>query len=183
MKNSIAGMVIAIAVVISTGCAYNISPYGVSPANIETLRTSLQNRQVGTEKFTTSEPTKTSIICRAAGPIAPPNGKTFEGYIQDALTTELKVSGIYNDNSPIRLKAHLTKVDFNSKIGNGNWFIDATVSINGGSFDVTSSTPFDASFVADKACQETAQYFSIAVQNFIAAVVTHPQFAKLATAQ
>lgn len=183
-KHNVNVMVLVATLAIS-GCAYNISPYGVSADNVNTMRSTLSpgTHTVGIERFTSAEPGKNSITCRAAGPVSTPNGKPFETYIEEAFVTELKLAGLYNETTSRKLKGHLTKVDFNSNIGAGKWILEMTLTVNGESIAVTNETPYDASFVADKACQETAQTFPIAVQNLIKAAISNPKFARLASAR
>jgi hypothetical protein len=182
VKTAIRGLVVGAVVVLSTGCAYNISPYGVSAENVEAIRAKLQNQPLATDRFTASEPGRTSIACRGAGPVTAPNGKSFETYIEEALVSEFKLGGIYKETSNSKLKVHFTKVDFDSMIGAGHWYIEGTVTAGGSSFPVITDTPFDASFVADKACQEVAQTFPLAVQAFIKGVISNPALAKKLTA-
>lgn len=161
-----------------TGCAYNSSPYGASVRNVEAIRAG-NIKPVSVGQFTSGQPGKSSIVCRAAGPVTV--SPHFEGYIERAFIDELKLANAYNSQSPIVLSGRLDQVDFSSGMSDGKWLFTLTVSNQRQeSFTTESSFGFSGSFVADKACQEVAQAFSPAVQKLIEDVVRHPRFSQLA---
>ncbi len=169
-------LVVVSAIAIS-GCAYNTAPYGASVANVEKIKGS-KIKPVAVAPFTSFQPGKDSITCRAAGPVkVKPN---FESYIQQAFIDELKLAAAYDPNSPIAISGKLEAVDFSSGISDGKWNMSLTVS-NGKaqSFTTQSLYTFSGSFVADKACQEVAQAFGPAVQKLIEDVIRQPGFAAL----
>lgn len=161
-----------------SGCAYNVSPYGASVANVESIK-SLDIKPVSVAKFSSTQPGQSSITCRAAGPVTV--SPSFETYIEKALIDELKLAGAYDPNSPLVLRGKLEEIDFSSGITDGKWLFTLTVSnARDESFTTKSIFGFSGSFVADKACQETAQAFAPAVQKLVQDVVRDPQFRKIA---
>lgn len=161
-----------------SGCAYNVSPYGASVTNVESIK-SLGIKPVSVATFSSAQPGKSSLTCRAAGPVSV--SPSFESYIEKALIDELKLAGAYDMNSPLVLKGKLEEIDFSSGITDGKWLFTLTVSnARNESFTTKSIFGFSGSFVADKACQETAQAFAPAVQKLVLDIVRDPQFKKIA---
>ena len=170
---------IAIASVYMIGCGYVVNNYGASVENVESLR-AVGSVAVSVGDFTSYKPGLKSIGCRAAGPVSTPNKESFEGYIKNALVSELKLAGIYSDNSSVQISAHLEKIDFNSNIGAGKWVFNLTVKgADSSSVGVNSTHEFSTNWVADKACQQVAQAFSPAVQKLIGDVIKNPEFKNL----
>ncbi|HEX5392872.1 MAG TPA: hypothetical protein VFW68_06320 [Rhodocyclaceae bacterium] len=161
-----------------SGCAYNVSPYGASVKNVDSIK-SLGIKPIAVESFQSSQPGRSSITCRAAGPVAV--SPSFENYIEKALIDELKLAGAYDPTSQLVLKGKLEEVDFSSGITDGKWLFTVTISnARHESFTTKSVFGFSGSFVADKACQETAQAFAPAVQKLVEDVVRDPSFRKIA---
>jgi hypothetical protein len=166
-----------------SACA-NVTPrYGVSANNVEKLRELSESgsNRLSVAQFSTFEPGLKSITCRGVVPIEPSDGQTYEAFIQDALTTELKLAGIYAPESPIKLKAKLENINFDSAIGIGKWIIDLTLSAEGvDSFKVNSTYRFSTNWIGDIACQQVATAFPAATQDLIAQIIAHPAFNALA---
>ena len=157
-----------------SGCAYNVSPYGLSSNNIEKIK-ALQVKPVSVAKFESTKPGLNSITCRAAGPVTVIG--SFESYIEKAFIDELKIAGIYDASSPISIKGKLDEVDFNSNIGAGKWLLSLSLSSQSSpAYTVNTSYEFSTNFVADKACQQVAQNFGQAVQKLIGDAVSDPRF-------
>ena len=174
----VASLVIVTLAATLSGCAYNVSPYGASVKNVESIR-SLGIKPVSVASFTSSKPGQSSITCRAAGPVTV--SPSFETYIEKALIDELKLAGAYDANSTLVLKGKLEEIDFSSGITDGKWLFTVTVSnTRNESFTTKSIFGFSGSFVAEKACQETAQAFAPAVQKLVEDLVRDPQFKKIA---
>ncbi len=160
-----------------SGCAYNVSPYGLSSNNIEKMK-ALQTKPVSVAKFESSKPGLNSITCRAAGPVTVEG--SFESYIEKAFIEELKIAGLYDAASPVVIKGRVDEIDFNSNIGAGKWLITLSLaSKSSPAYKVNSAHEFSTNFVADKACQQVAQNFGQAVQKLIGDAVSDPQFKAL----
>lgn len=165
---------------LASGCAsYNTSPYGASVSNVEALKSS-GIKPVAVNKFTAAEPGQMGIMCRAAGKVEV--NTAFETYIQNALTDELKLAGLYDPNSSVKISGRLDEIGFSSGMSDGNWAFTLTVSNQKGTSYVTKSTSqFSGSFAAATACQQVAQAFGPAVQKLIRDMVANPKFKEVAT--
>lgn len=168
-----------IVILLISACA-NVSPkYGVSADNVEKLRelSAHGTTRLAVAQFSSFDPTLKSITCRGVVPIEPSDGQTFEGYIQNALTTELKLAGIYAPESPVKLQAKLENINFDSAIGAGKWVIDLSLSAEGTPpFQVNSIYRFSTNWIGDVACQQVATALPAATQDLISRIVAHPAF-------
>jgi hypothetical protein len=172
-------MIIGLAAIYISGCSFNTSKYGASFENIETLK-NYNGVQVAVKPFTSGKPGKSSITCRGAGSVVTPSKESFESYIHNAFVSELKLAGIYEEQSEIALNGHFTKIDFNSNVGNGKWIFELTASSNkDNTLKISTNHEFSTNWVADKACQQVAQEFSPAVQFLIRDLITNPKFKEL----
>ena len=169
-------------VVMMVGCSHVAPRYGLSADNIENLK-SLKagtSKRIAVGPYTTYEPGKQSILCRAAGPVEAPDGKTFETYLRDALISELRIAEVFDEKSPTVLQGHLEHIDFNSNIGSGNWTIRVKFTAPGVEpFTVQHTYPFSTNFVADIACGQVAQALMPATQDFHRSVFGNPGFRRL----
>ncbi|CAB3773299.1 hypothetical protein BPA30113_03964 [Burkholderia paludis] len=115
--------------------------------------------------------------------VTPPDGLTFEGYIQKALADELKVADSYNDVVPkVTLSGRVEELEFASMEGltGGYWSIKLVVSSsNGQSLTVQHKSTFKAGFEGSEACRRVAAQFPAAVQDVIHALVTDKAFTAL----
>ncbi len=124
-------------------------------------------------------------MCRIERLIYPPDyTMTFEGYIQNALVEELKTAGKFNDqNAKVLLSGAVEKLSFSTTangLTGGTWDIGLRVtSSNGKSAVVSEHYVFDASLMADLACQQATDAFLPAVQNLISKLVKSNDFKAL----
>lgn len=160
------------------GCAFKPSAYGVSVANVETLKAS-NLKPMAVSRFESAKPGLTTIMCRGAGPVTVE--PSYEAYIEKALIDELRLAGAYNAESPLIIKGRLDEVDFSSSMSQAKWMFTLTISnTRDESFTTKSEFQFPASFVGDRACQEVAQAFTPAVQQLIKDVISHSDFKQIA---
>ena len=128
-------------------------------------------------------PTTFDKSCRAAGPLAPPDGMSHTDYIKKAFEDELKVAGIYAATNPrITLSGNVKKLEFSSSRGltGGSWDIEILLSSsNGKTLPVTEHYEFESGFIADTACKQTAEAYSPAVQDLIKKAVRSIEFKAL----
>lgn len=121
--------------------------------------------------------------CRAAGPLAPPDGVSHTEYIKKALEDELKVAGVYATGpARVTLSGIVNKLAFSSSRGltGGSWDIDMTLnSSNGKSMPVVEHYEFESGFIADTACKQTAEAYFPAVQNLLGKAIRSPEFKAL----
>lgn len=159
------------------GCAYNPPAYSPSAKNVQTLQNS------GLKPFSISairagDSNSKGIMCRAAGPIAPPNDQTYAQYIEDAFEQEMEIAGLSSSSGP-SVRGTLEKVNFSST-GSSAWTFTLNFSNTAGkSTRIQSSFPFKSAFSADKACQRVAQNLGPAVEKLINDTVQDPAFRAL----
>ena len=171
-----------LAVLLLSACSHVSPRYNMSATNVEELRQLTKNSttKIGSGAFTATEAGKKSILCRAAGPIAPPDNKTYDGFIHDALFDELKLVNVYDENASVKLSANLDYIDFDSNIGSGKWTIKMTLKAdNSEPFKVENIYSFSTNFIADIACEQVAQALPAATQDFIQKVFQAPEFKAL----
>lgn len=162
-----------------SGCStYTPQRYTISADNNVALkRLGASNINVGTIKGATLF----NRTCRVVvGPIAPPDNMTFEGYIQKALSDELKVAGLFDSEDPkVTLTGQVERLEFSSSRGitGGTWEIDLRIeSSNGRSTGVKSRYQFESGFRDETACKQTAEAFLPAVQDLIGKLIVAPEF-------
>ena len=174
---------LSLLVFLLTSCStYMPQRYSISADNNMALKSiGVSSINVGTFKG----PTTFDNFCRGAGPIAPPDGMSFEAYIQKALADELKVAGMFDDQSPkVTLTGVVEQLSFSSSRGltGGYWDIGLRVySSNGKSTFVSEHYEFNSGFEAPTACKQTAEAYLPAVQNLIGKLVKSPNFRGLVT--
>jgi hypothetical protein len=179
MHKTIKIMITGIVAIYISGCSSNTSKYGASFENIETLK-NYNGVQVAVKPFTSVKPGQSGITCRGVGSVVTPNKESFESYIHNAFVSELKVAGIYKEQSEITLNAHFTEIDFNSNVGNGKWIFELTASSNNDkTVQISTRHEFSTNWVGSTACQQIAQEFSPAVQFLIRDLITNPKFKEL----
>src|SRR5690625_349079 len=166
--------------VFATGCStYATDRYTISMDNVVALR-SLNGQTINVGEFSASAPDKRSIVCRAVGPIKPPDGELFSEYIRKAFLDELRMAEVYSDAAPVTITGNLNSIDFSS--GNGTWNLSLTVnSSNGNSMSVSEEFSYTTSFYGETACNQTAQALMPAVQNLVGKVVRSAEFPALVT--
>lgn len=128
-------------------------------------------------------PANFESACRAAGPLAPPDGMSHTAYIKKAFEDELKVAGVYAAAAPrITISGTVNKLEFSSarQLLGGSWDIDLSLaSSNGKSMHVVEHYEFDSGYAAVTACKQTAEAYFPAVQDLIGKAVRAPEFKSL----
>lgn len=169
---------IMIVVLVISGCStYSANRYSNLTENVVSLR-QYQENKISVGEFTATEPGRTSISCRGVGPIATPDGESFEQFIQNAFIAELQLAEAYDANAASKVSGNVDKIDFNSN--SGYWYIDLTInSLSGESINISESFKYKTSFYGETACNQTAQALMPAVQNAISQTINHPKFSVL----
>lgn len=164
-------------VTVFSGCGVKVETYNASADNVNMLRHF--NKKIDLQDFTTSV-NSSSIMCRMANRVVTPNGETFVSYIEKALEEELKMAGLYDESSAIKLTGHLNAISANSSFG-ANWSFNFTVkSNNGKSITVNTVSEYTTSFAAYYACEHNMpKAFKPAVQTLIKDILNHPDFESL----
>jgi hypothetical protein len=170
-----------LAVVIAlAGCStYAAQRYSIAPNNIAVLR-AFRGQAVNVGPFTAAKPGRSEITCRAVGPTKTPDGEPFEEYIRKAFIADLSIAEVYSTAAPVTLTGRLDAIDFSSGLTDAAWDIAVTISSsNGKSLAVDNHYSFSGNFVGEVACNQTAQALMPAVQDLIAKIIRHPDFAAL----
>ena len=175
-------LLVLLPIVLATAaCSTYTTPRYSINADTNVALKSLGVSGIGVGSF--SGPTSFDTGCRAAGPLAPPDGMTHTEYLRKALEDELKVAGAHGVASPrIVLTGAVTKLEFSSSRGvtGGSWDIDMTLSsTNGRKMSASEHYEFHSGFIADTACKQTAEAYMPAVQNLIRKLVHSPEFKSL----
>lgn len=168
---------------LSTGCStYAATRYTSSVDNLTPLRALRDEGQaLNVGEFRTVGAASSEIMCRALGPIKTPDGESFATYIRKALITELKYAELYAEKAPVTLSGTLEQIDFSSM--DGAWNLKLSVqSSNGNKVTVSQRYNFTSSWVAETACNQTAQALMPAVQDLIKQLVGGKKFASLVRA-
>ena len=164
----------------TSGCSYIVPKYSPSENNRIALN-KLPESGIKVSKFVSLN--KFNDMCRAAGSIKSSEFDTLEYYINDALSQELKIAGLLDNNSPrIVLSGKFKKIEFSSthKGFDGFWKYILTInSSNGNSLVVEESYEFDTSFFGGTACRKTAEAFMPSVQVLINKIVNSNEFISL----
>lgn len=177
-------LVIFVLPVLLFGCATRATNrYSPRTENIMKLR-NLNDQKVTVGDFNSKAETpsasgdKSSMMCRAAGPIKTPNGRPYYVYIKDAFVDELQMAKVYKSDAEVKITGTVNRVNFSST--SGEWYLGWTLkSSNGKSLSVSNTSSFTTSFNAAVACDEAAKAFSPAVQDLVAKTVNHPKFKTL----
>jgi hypothetical protein len=160
------------------GCSTFTTPrYSINADTNVALR-ALGATGIGVGTF--SGPVAFDNTCRAAGPLAPPDGMTHTAYIRKALEDELKVAGAYAAGTPrVALSGIVNRLEFSSSRGltGGSWDIDLTLrSSNGRTLTMAERYEFESGFDGITACKQTAEAYFPAVQNLIGKFARSPDF-------
>lgn len=175
-------LLVALSIFTLGACStYMPQRYSISADNNVALKAlGVSNISVGAFK---GPPPGFDSACRGAGPIAPPDNLSFEGYFQKALADELKVAGMFDDKAPkVTLTGAIEHLSFSStlRVTEGQWDITVRLnSSNGKSITASEHYEFHSGFIADTACKQTAEAYLPAVQNLIGKLIGSPGFKSL----
>ena len=179
MKNKILISTSLLATLLFTGCGIKTNEYNVSADNVQTLR-NYQDLKLDVSNFTASNKDESSVMCRLAETVSTPKGEPFSEYIKDAFVSELKMAGVYDKNSDLKISGNLNKIYGSSMFGNAYWEMDVTVtSSNGNSITVNIKRDYPSSYLASTACNNMGTSFAPSVKQLIGDILDHKDFSKL----
>ena len=119
-------------------------------------------------------------MCRLAETISTPKGEPFSEYIKEALLSELKMAGVYDKNSDLKISGNVNKVYGSSMLGNAYWEINVTVtSTTGKSITVNTKRDYPSSYLATTACNNMGTSFSPTIKQLIGEIINHKDFPTL----
>ena len=179
MKNKILISTSLLATLLFTGSGIKTNEYNVSADNVQTLR-NYQDLKLDVSNFTASNKDESSVMCRLAETVSTPKGEPFSEYIKDAFVSELKMAGVYDKNSDLKISGNLNKIYGSSMFGNAYWEMDVTVtSSNGNSITVNTKRDYPSSYLASTACNNMGTSFAPSVKQLIGDILDHKDFSKL----
>ena len=179
MKNKILISTSLLATLLFTGCGIKTNEYNVSADNVQTLR-NYQDLKLDVSNFTASNKDESSVMCRLAETVSTPKGEPFSEYIKDAFVSELKMAGVYDKNSDLKISGNLNKIYGSSMFWNAYWEMDVTVtSSNGNSITVNTKRDYPSSYLASTACNNMGTSFAPSVKQLIGDILDHKDFSKL----
>lgn len=179
MKNKILISTSLLATLLFTGCGIKTNEYNVSADNVQTLR-NYQDLKLDVSNFTASNKDESSVMCRLAETVSTPKGEPFSEYIKDAFVSELKMAGVYDKNSDLKISGNLNKIYGSSMFGNAYWEMDVTVtSSNGNSITVNTKRDYPSSYLASTACNNMGTSFAPSIKQLIGDILDHKDFSKL----
>ena len=158
-----------------TGCSsMNVRRFTPDPTGRTLIEKHVKNKL--SVKVVMLKEDKNSIMCRMAGNIYLLNKMTYSQYIEDAFKKVLiSVDRFSEDKSKgSRIDIDLQRVTFSS--ASGKWYIDSIVKVNNNSgVKINTATDFGTSWSAESACNNVANAFDGAVDDFIKTVLSHPE--------
>lgn len=170
---------VALATLLFTGCGIKTSEYNVSADNVSTLR-DYKELKLDVGNFTATNVGESSVMCRLAETISTPKGEPFSEYIKEALLSELKMAGVYDKNSDLKISGNVNKVYGSSMLGNAYWEINVTVaSTTGKSITVNTKRDYPSSYLATTACNNMGTSFSPTIKQLIGEIINHKDFPTL----
>ena len=179
MKNKILISTSLLATLLFTGCGIKTNEYNVSADNVQTLR-NYQDLKLDVSNFTASNKDESSVMCRLAETVSTPKGEPFSEYIKDAFVSELKMAGVYDKNSDLKISGNLNKIYGSSMFGNAYWEMDVTVtSSNGNSITVNTKRDYPSSYLASTACNNMGISFAPTIKQLINDILNHKDFGEL----
>lgn len=174
-----AGAFLAAALV---GCA--AIPVPTYPASVDTTQSLLQRRDVSmaVAPFSASAGVENQKLgVRVSQLSAGGADGTFSSYMRNALITELKTAGRFDENSPVRIGGVLLHNELNAGSGTGSATLTAhfTVTRSGvTAYDksLTAVLKWDSSFMGAIAIPAAVQNYVGAVQKLLRKLLTDPDF-------
>lgn len=179
MKKSLLTSSLVLATFLFTGCGIKTSEYNVSADNVQTLR-DYKELKLDVSNFTATNGDESSVMCRLAETISTPKGEPFSEYIKEALVSELKMAGVYDKNSNLKISGNLDKIYGSTMFGNAYWEINVTItSSNGKSITVNTKRDYPSSYLASTACNNMGTSFAPTIKQLIGDIVNHKDFSEL----
>jgi hypothetical protein len=179
MKNKILTSTALIATLLFSGCGIKTNEYNVSADNIQTLR-NYKDIKLDVSTFTASNKDESSVMCRLAETVSTPKGEPFSEYIKEALISELKMAGVYDKNSDLKISGNLNKIYGSTMFGNAYWEVDVTVtSSNGKALTVNTKRDYPSSYLASTACNNMGTSFAPTIKQLLGDILNHKDFAEL----
>lgn len=129
--------------------------------------------------FSADDPAMNALLCRMSWPLYAPAKLPYTMFLAGAMRDELTREGLYSSDDGIEVAGRLDSINFDS-FGSGKWTIAATFSVEGKTpVTVKHETTFPVGFGAPSACKSVRDNLVPAMQEFLFAVYSDPQFQAL----
>ncbi len=179
MKISFSLGLLGLLLFLFAGCGIKIQEYHSSADNIVELRKYSTKIAVG--NFNANNAGESHILCRLAETISTPSGEPFSEYIRKALIDELKMAGLYDENSIIVIVGNLNNIYGSSMLGNAYWEFDVTLTQKdtNKTFNIKSKIDYPSAYLAFTACTNMATTLNKGVKELIYKIITHKEFVNI----
>lgn len=129
--------------------------------------------------FSADDPEMATLVCRMSWPLHAPAKLPYAMFLAGAMRDELTREGLYSSTDGVEVTGRLDSMNFES-FGSGKWKIAATFSVEGKTpVTVKHETAFPVAFGAAGACRSVRDNLVPAMQEFLFAVYSDPQFQAL----
>lgn len=182
MKKYIYPLIVFSMVILSTGCAITADRYQATAVNQQQIKNLDVKMNVGKFK---AQKTDYKVMCRLANNVDMPDGKSFEEYIEAALTEELVMAGMYSKESDVTINGYLNDTDVSSGMTDAHWTFDLTISnSHNEEFKIIHKREYNASFIGGIACgNDMPKSLMPTVQELISKIINHPEFESIFSAR
>jgi hypothetical protein len=159
---------------------YFSGEYVASEKNLAALREIKERMpKIRIADFSADDPEMATLVCRLSWPVYAPAKLPYVLFLAGAMRDELTQAGLYSSNDGMEVTGHLDSMNFDS-FGSGKWKIAATFSVKGKPpVTVKHETAFPVAFGAVGACRSVRDNLVPAMQEFLFAVYSDPQFQAL----
>lgn len=156
--------------------SFTADRYVVNSSNQASLKSIGTSQKFSVGDFTPTSEEAMSVGCRLAGPIQVAGASDHAEYIQRAFQDELNSSSLYRQSASKVFTAEISKI-YVSTVAPASWDISGTFYLNNRRLkSVSVSYPYKTSFSAMGACNNAAENFPYAVEEFIGRLVSSPEF-------
>ncbi len=156
--------------------SFTADRYVSTSGNQAVLKSLSASQKVNVAPFTVATTDSVNVACRLAGPIQVAGSGRHEEYIQKAFVDELQAAGMYRLSSSKIFKAELNKINV-STITPASWTISGDFYANDNFIKaIETQFPYKTSYSAMGACNNAAENFPYAVEQFIGEFVKSSEF-------
>ena len=135
------------------GCTQHYIPsYEVDTRTIPVKQKSSTKLKVISKKATCKD--DGTVMCRVGCFVRSKRKMTFTEYISEALTQELKLGNLLNEEGNDIFTIQLTKIEMSTAYGDTHWIIDSPCSVDGETFLISTTYNDRSSFAGIPACND-----------------------------
>lgn len=150
-------------------------PASTNQAALKGLKT---GKKVNVTSFAVESPEAMNVSCRLAGPIQVAGSGRHEEYIQKAFIDELEAAALYSPSASTSYSAVIKELHV-ATVSPASWTINGDFYKNDAFLkSVSTNFPFKTSYSAYGACNNAAENFPYAVEEFLGTFIKSPEFKK-----